>query len=135
MQEGGIMTTVHHPSHMGVRWHPDRNWLWVAISIVVVALITFTIAWIVTQPVATPTSEVQSISGFEHSHEATPMHLTDAGITTNYAGYSGELYPAITVLQAAEGFAYDHEVTPIRFTDTGITTNYVGYSGELYPER
>jgi len=120
---------------MGVRWHPGRDWLRIAASVVVVALMTFAIVWIVTQPVATPTSEVQSISGFEYSHEATPIHLTDAGITTNYMGNSGELFPAITVLPAAQGFAYDHEVTPIRFTDTAITTNYMGNSGELFPER
>ena len=34
-----------------------------------------------------------SAMGFDYDHEVTPMHIATEGVTTQYFGNSGELYP------------------------------------------
>jgi len=127
------MTTTHQPSHMGVRWHPNHEWLWIGLSAMLVAFVTVAIVLVVSRPETTAAPVLESASGFAYDHEATPIQIASPGITTAYLGNSGELYPAISVLPAATGFAYDHEATPIQIASPGITTAYLGNSGELYP--
>ena len=127
------MTTAQHPSHMGVRWHPHHEWLWIGLSAMLVAFVTIAIVWVATRPETTVTPVLESASGFAYENEATPIHIASPGITAEYFGNSGELYPAITVLPAATGFAYDHEATAARVVSPGITTEYFGNSGDLYP--
>jgi hypothetical protein len=127
------MTTVHHPSHMGVRWRPNHEWLWIGLSAMLVAFVTIAVVWVATRPDTTVAPVLESASGFAYETEATPIQLASPGITAEYLGNSGELYPAISVLPAATGFAYDHEVTALKVASPGITTEYLGNSGELYP--
>ncbi|MEN8238582.1 MAG: hypothetical protein ABFR53_05195, partial [Actinomycetota bacterium] len=101
------MTTAQHPSHMGVRWHPNHEWLWIGLSAMLVAFMAIAILWVATRPEATVAPVLESVSGFTYDHEATPIHIASPGVTTEYFGNSGELYPAISVLPAATGFAYD----------------------------
>ena len=118
---------------MGVRWHPNHEWLWIGLSAMLVAFMTIAIVWVATRPEATVAPVIESASGFAYDNEATAIQIAGPGITTQYFGNSGELYPAISVLPAATGFAYDHEATPIHVASPGITTEYFGNSGELYP--
>ena len=129
------MTTAQHQSHMGVRWHPSHEWLWIGLSAMLVAFVTIAIVWVATRPEATVAPVLESASGFAYDHEVTAIHVARPGVTAEYFGHSGELYPAISVLPAATGFAYDHEVTPIRSVSPGITTEYFGNSGELFPDN
>ena len=133
-REGVNMTTAQHPSHMDVRWHPNHEWLWIAVSAMLVAFVTIAIVWVATRPEATVAPVLESATGFAYENEATAIQIAGPGVTAEYFGNSGELYPAISVLPAATGFAYDHEVTPIQVASPGITTEYFGNSGELFPE-
>jgi hypothetical protein len=119
---------------MGVRWHPNREWLWIGLSAIVIAFVALAFIWVANQPANTAAPVLESVSGFEYGHEVTAARVVSPGITTEYFGNSGELYPALSVLPAATGFAYDHEVTPIHIAGPGITTEYFGNSGELFAE-
>ena len=88
------MATAHHPSHMGVRWHPNREWSWVGLSAMLVASVTIAIVVVVTRPDTTVAPVLESASGFAYDHEATPMQIASPGITTEYLGNSGELHPS-----------------------------------------
>lgn len=129
------MTTAHHPSHMGVRWHPNHEWLWIGLSAMLVAFVTIAIVVVATRADTTVAPVLESASGFAYENEATAMHVASPGITTEYFGNSGELYPAISVLPAATGFAYDHEATAMQLASPGVTTEYFGNSGELFAEN
>jgi hypothetical protein len=86
------MTTAHHPSHMGVRWHPNREWLWIGLSAIAIALVAVALIWVANQPANTVAPVLESASGFEYDHEVTPIHVASPGITTEYYGNSGELF-------------------------------------------
>jgi hypothetical protein len=129
------MTTANHPSHMGVRWHPNHEWLWIGLSAIVIALVAVAFIWIANQPANTVAPVLESRSGFEYDHEVTTGQIVSPGVTTEYFGNSGELYPALSVLPSATGFAYDHEVTTGQIVSPGVTTEYFGNSGELFADN
>ncbi|MGI9666833.1 MAG: hypothetical protein ACR2N2_07000 [Acidimicrobiia bacterium] len=128
------MTSAHPPVPAQSGFRHDHDWLWLGLSAIGVAIVAYGIMWAVVRPFETSTAALPAETvGFEYSTEATPLHMPVAGVTGEYYGLSGELFPAITVLPAASGFDYDHEVTSIHLPIAGVTGHYFGNSGELYP--
>ena len=129
------MATAHHPASTGVSTHHSHDWLWISISVVLVALIAGGIAWAIFRPAITIPPLPAEVIGFEYNQEATTGHVGQPGVTGEYFGYSGELYAAATLAPSLIGFEYSQEVTPGHIANLGATGQYFGYSGELFPER
>ena len=152
------MATVQHPMPTRTHVHHNLEWLWVGLSVILVALIAGAIAWVVFQPAATVPALPAEVVGFEYTQEATAGMLAQPGVTGEYFGYSGELYPE-TALQITDpgeaaslirsvdmaidasnwatvgGFAFDNEATIGHVASPGVTGEYFGYSGEINPDR
>ena len=125
------MTTVHHPPLKGVDFRHDHQWLWAGSLIALVAIVVMAVAWALTNASLTDDTFVASVEGTEMIEEATVGHVQSPGVTAQYFGNSGELYP---MPMPASGFELDHEVTAgYHVQQPGVTTQYFGNSGELYP--
>lgn len=107
-----------------------RRVYWLLIATVVLTIVALGAAtWqIVTDD---DVQEPDRVSGFEYSTEATTGRLAGPGVTTQYLGHSGELYPETDL---GTGFDLDDDTTVARAVSPGITTPYFGNSGELFPE-
>ncbi len=87
------MATVQHPMPTRTHVHHNLEWLWVGLSVILVALIAGAIAWVVFQPAATVPELPAEVVGFEYSQDATAGMLAQPGVTGEYFGYSGEINP------------------------------------------
>jgi len=127
------MATVHHPPLKGVGFQHNASRAWIWLSIVLAVLLIGAIAWSVSSPSVSETATVKTVTSTEFDHEMTPGQIVSPGVTTQYFGNSGELYP---MPMPASGFELDHEVTAgYHVQQPGVTTQYFGNSGELYPEK
>jgi hypothetical protein len=126
------MTTVHHPPLKGVDFHRNQSWLWIALSTVLVVLAIGAIAWAMSNASVTEATFAGSVEGTEMAAEATSFHVQMPGITSEYFGNSGELYPEIMPIG---GFDIHRDATVGHIQRPGITAQYFGNSGELYPEE
>jgi hypothetical protein len=127
------MATVQHPAPVRIHVRHDLDWLWISLSVVLVALAAGAIAWAVFRPSVEVPMLPAEVVGFEYAGEATAGQAVEPGITAPYFGYSGELYPVTRVAAMAGGFSYENESTPLRIAAAGVTTPYFGYSGALMP--
>ncbi len=153
------MTTAHHPvpTHAGI--HHNLEWMWISLSVVLVALVAGGIAWVVFQPAATIAPLPDQVVGFEYSPEATVGRVGQPGVTGDYFGYSGALHPEVGVAQITDpgeaaslmrsvdasiaashwatvgGFELNHEATTGQIASPGVNGEYFGYSGEINPDR
>ena len=125
------MTTVHHPPLKGVDFHHNQAWLLVALSTVLIVLAIGAIAWAISNASVTEATFVDAVEGTEVVAEATSFHVQQPGVTVEYFGNSGVLYPEIMLIG---GFDINHDATVGHIQRPGITTPYFGNSGELYPE-
>ena len=125
------MTTVHHPPLKGVDLHHNQGWLWIALSTVLVVLAIGAIAWAMSNASVTEATFAGSVERIEIAGEATPFHVQQPGVTAEYFGNSGVLYPEVMLIG---GFDIDNNATVGHIQRPGITTPYFGNSGELYPE-
>ena len=127
------MTSAHPPTTADVGFGHGSDWLWIGLSAILVAMIAGGVMWLITSTDDTTTAALpESVTGFEYSDDATPMHMAEPGVTTPYFGYSGELMPMVAPA-LVPGFDYDHEVTSMHLVDGWVTTEYYGNSGELLP--
>jgi len=127
------MTTVHHPPFKGIDFRHDHKWLSAGLLIALVVIVAMAVAWGLTNVDLTDDTFVASVEGTELNEEATVGHVQQPGVTAQYFGNSGELYP---MPMSASGFELDHEVTAgYHVQQPGVTTPYFGNSGELYPEK
>jgi hypothetical protein len=95
-------------------------------------MIVAAIAWEIAAPSA-DTAQVQDrVSGFEYNTDATAGQSTSAGVTTQYLGNSGELFPETSQVS---GFDNNTDATAGQSVKPGVTTTYFGNSGELFPEE
>lgn len=122
------MATTHHPAPAHAGFGQHHEWLWITLGAVVIAIVAVAITWAVTQPGTETATSPAAVSGFEYDHEVTPIHLASEGVTTQYFGYSGALFPEIVS-------EYDHETTPMHLVTGRVTAPFVGESGELDPEK
>ena len=128
------MATAQHPASTGVTSHHNFDWLWIGLSAILVALVAGGVAWAIFRPAVTVPPLPAEVIGFEYTEEATTGHVAQSGVTGEYSGYSGDLYPAAILAPSLMGFAYDHDVTPGHITSPGVTGQYFGNSGELFAE-
>lgn len=126
------MTSAHPPVHSHTGFH-HHEWLWFTLSVVLVAAATAGVMWLITGNTDDAAVAAAGTTGYELDHEVTPARTTAPGVTTQYFGHSGELYPAVTVLPAATGFDTHDDTTVLKIAAPGVTTEYFGNSGELYP--
>ena len=126
------MTSAHPPVHTHTGFH-HHEWLWFSLSVALVALVTAGVMWLITGSDEEAAAVPAETTGFELDDDATAGRTISPGVTTEYFGLSGELYPAITVLPSATGFDTHDETTGGHFAAPGVTGSYFGYSGELYP--
>ncbi len=131
-RKGTIMATVQHPTSTGVSAHHNLDWLWISLSVVLVALVAGGVAWAIFRPAVTVPPLPAEVIGFEYGQEATTGHVAQPGVTGEYFGYSGELYAAATLAPSVMGFEYNQEATPGHLASPGVTGQYFGNSGELY---
>lgn len=124
------MTTVHHPPLKGVDFHHSQSWLLVALSTVLILLAIGAIAWAMSNASVTEATFVGAVEGTEVGAEATSFHVQKPGVTSEYFGNSGVLYPEVVLIG---GFDIAHDATVGHIQKPGITTPYFGNSGELYP--
>lgn len=120
------MATVQHPAPTKIQVRHNFDWLWISLSVVLVALIAGAIAWAILQPTEVEPLPAEVV-GFEYNTDATAGQIAEPGVTTSYFGYSGELYPA------SMGFEYGQDATPAKIAAPGVTATYFGNSGELVP--
>ena len=85
------MATVQHPVPARATAHHNLDWLWIGLSVVLVALVAGAIAWVIFRPAATIPPLPAEVAGFEYTQEATAGHIASPGVTSEYFGYSGEL--------------------------------------------
>jgi len=128
------MATAQHPASTGATVHHNLDWLWIGLSVVLVALIAGAVAWAIFRPAVTVPPLPAEVIGFEYTQEATTGMAVQPGVTGEYFGYSGELYPAAALASSVMGFEYDNDATTGMLVQPGVTGEYFGYSGELYPE-
>jgi hypothetical protein len=133
-RKGTIMATAQHPASTGAASHHNFDWLWIGLSVILVALVAGGVAWAIFRPAVTVPPLPAEVIGFEYTAEATTGHVAQSGLTGEYFGYSGELYPAAILAPSLMGFAYDHEVTPGHIASLGVAGQYFGNSGELFAE-
>ncbi len=133
-RKGTIMATAQHPVPARTAVHHNFDWLWIGLSVILVALIAGAVAWAIFRPAVTVPPLQAEVIGFEYSQEATTGMAVQPGVTGEYFGYSGELYPAAMLAPSVMGFEYDHEVTPGHIASPGVTSEYFGYSGELFAD-
>ena len=126
------MTTVHHPPLKGVDFRHNQNWLWIALSTVLVVLAIGAIGWAMSNASVTEATFADSVEGTGMAAEATSFHVQRPGVTSEYFGNSGELYPEVMLIG---GFDINHDATVGHIQRPGVTTPYFGNSGELYPEE
>jgi hypothetical protein len=102
-------------------------------SIALIVVVAMAVAWGLTNADLTDDTFVASVEGTELNEEATVGHVQSPGVTTQYFGNSGELYP---ISMSASGFELDHEVTAgYHVQQPGITAQYFGNSDTLFPEK
>jgi len=157
--KGAIMTTAHHPVSAGTAVQHNFEWLWIGLSVILVAIVAGVVAWAVFRPAATVPPLPAEVIGFEYSIQATTGHIAEPGVTGEYFGYSGELYPEVAAVQITDpgeaaslmrsvdasiaashlamvgGFELDDEATTGHIASSGIAGEYFGYSGEINPDR
>ena len=133
-RKGTIMATAQHPASTGASAHHNFDWLWIGLSVVLVALVAGGVAWTIFRPAVTVPPLPAEVIGFEYGQEATAGHVAQPGVTGEYFGYSGALYPAATLAPSVTGFEYNQGATPGHVASPGITGQYFGNSGELYAE-
>jgi hypothetical protein len=125
------MTTVHHPPLKGIDFRHDHQWLWAGLLSALVVIVVMAVAWGLTNANLTDDTFVASVEGVELIEEATVGHVQSPGVTAQYFGNSGELYPV-----PVSAFELDHETTAgYHVQRPGVTAQYFGNSGELYPEK
>ena len=158
-RKGTTMATAQHPVPGRTAVHHNFDWLWISLSVVLVALIAGTVAWAIFRPAATVPPLPAEVTGFEYTQEATTGMVVQPGVTGEYFGYSGELYAEVVAAQITDpgeaaslirsvdraiapshlamvgGFEFDHEVTPGYVASPGVTGQYFGNSGELFPDN
>jgi hypothetical protein len=108
-----------------------NDWLLVA-AVAIVAFVVAALTWNAIASDGPSVVQPDLVSGFEYTSDATTGQKVSAGVTTQYFGYSGELFPEN---DAAAGIDDGNEDTPWKIAEPGITTTYFGYSGELSPEK
>ncbi len=127
------MTTVQHPPMRGVDFHHDNDWLRAGVSVALVVLAVAAIGWALSNADLTDDTFVASVEGTELNEEATVAYAQSPGVTTQYFGNSGELFP---IPVSPSGFELDHEVsTGFHVQQEGVISQYLGNSGELNPEK
>ncbi|NHZ71347.1 MAG: hypothetical protein GWP18_06860 [Proteobacteria bacterium] len=127
------MTTVHHPAPIhNRRSHAEfgehHEWLWIGLSIILVAALAAGFAWLVVRPFEPAPTAASRVSGFDYNNAATSGQMISPGVTSQYFGNSGELIGDAAVSE------YDHEMTTGHIVSPGVTTPYFGNSGVLFPE-
>jgi hypothetical protein len=105
-KKGTVMATAHHPASTGVSPHHNFDWLWISLSVVLVALVAGGVAWAIFRPAVTVPPMRAEVIGFEYGQEATTGHLPQPGVTGEYFGYSGELYPELATVSVM-GITWD----------------------------
>jgi hypothetical protein len=157
-RKGTIMATAQHPVPTRTAVHHDFDWLWIGLSVILVALIAGAVAWVIFRPAVTVPPLPAEVIGFEYSQEATPGMAVQRGVTGEYFGYSGELYPEVAAVHITDpgeaaslirsvdranaashlamlgGFEFDDEVTRVHIASPGVTGQYFGHSGELFAD-
>ncbi|MEA2010036.1 MAG: hypothetical protein U9N78_04960, partial [Actinomycetota bacterium] len=91
------MATAQHPVPARTAAHHNFDWLWIGLSVVLVALIAGAVAWAIFRPAVTVPPLPAEVIGFEYNQEATTGQAVQPGVTGEYFGYSGELYPAVAL--------------------------------------
>ncbi|MEN8234771.1 MAG: hypothetical protein ABFR89_07590 [Actinomycetota bacterium] len=157
------MATVQHPAPRRVEVHHNFDWLWISLSVILVALIAGAIAWAIFRPAVEVPPLLDEVTGFEIDHEVTAMKIAAPGVTTPYFGYSGELMPgtemvasvvqitdpgeAASLMRSVDraiavsnwaligAFDLDHEATPGHVATPGVTTDYFGFNPVLDPDK
>jgi hypothetical protein len=156
--KGTTMATAQHPAPGRTAVHHNFGWLWISLSVILVALIAGAVAWAIFRPAATVPPLPAEVTGFEYTQEATAGMAVQPGVTGEYFGYSGELYPEVVAAQITDpgeaaslfrsvdaaieashlaelgGFEFGHEVTPGHVASPGVTGQYFGYSGEMFAD-
>lgn len=126
-----MLDTTTQVAQERVRSDRDANRLhWLLIG--ALALTIIALSAMVWQSVADDVPPADLVSGFEQNTEATTGRLAGPGVTTQYFGHSGELYPESDLVS---GFDTDNEATAGRTVRPGVTTQYFGNSPELDPEK
>ena len=97
-----------------------------------VALTIIALGVLMWQSLTADAESPDRVSGFEYSTEATTGRSVAPGVTTQYFGHSGELFPETDLVS---GFEVDDDTTPAQTVGAGVTTQYFGHSGELDPEK
>jgi hypothetical protein len=131
------MTTVHHPPLKGLGTQHDPNWLWIGLSVAMVALIVLAIGWTTSSPTVTDTPTVAAV-GADLTAEATAAQFASPGVTTQYFGQTGlpeadwvrELAVSNPIaLNLFNGMELNHEATAMHFAEPGVTAVYFGDAG------
>ena len=121
------MATVRHPVPARTTAHHNFDRLWIGPSVVLVvlvALVAGVVAWAIFRPAVTGPPLPAEVIGFEYSQEATAGMAVRPGVTGDYLGNSGELYP-----DAAVG-----TLAGITLDPTAMWGAEFSSPGELYPE-
>ena len=117
------MATVQHPVPARTTAHHNFDRLWIGLSVVLVALVAGVVAWAIFRPAVTVPPLPAEVIGFEYSQEATAGMAVRPGVTGDYLGNSGELYP-----DAAVG-----TLAGITLDPTAMWGAEFSSPGELYP--
>lgn len=132
------MTTVHHPPLKGLGTQHHPNWLWIGLSIAMVALVVLAIGWTTSSPTVTDTPTVAASVGADLAGEATAAQFASPGVTTQYFGATGmpetdwvrELAVSSPIaLNLSNGMELNHEATAMHFAEPGVTAVYFGDTG------
>ena len=108
-----------------------NDWLLVA-AVAIVAFVVAALTWNAIASDGPTVVQPDLVSGFEYTSDATTGQTVSAGVTTQYFGHSGELFPEN---EAVPGIEDGYDDTPWKIAKPGVTTTYFGYSGELSPEN
>ena len=123
--KGTTMATAQHPAPGRTAVHHNFDWLWISLSVILVALIAGAVAWAIFRPAATVPPLPAEVTGFEYTQEATTGMVVQPGVTGEYFGYSGELYSEIAATGSVAGITLD---------PTAMWGTEFSNPGELYPE-
>ncbi|MEN8114458.1 MAG: hypothetical protein ABFS21_08715 [Actinomycetota bacterium] len=153
------MATAHHPEPARIHVSHNFDWLWISLSVILIALIAGTIAWAVFRPAVEVPSLPAEVIGFEYDHEVTTGMAVSPGVTTPYFGYSGELYPEVAAARSLDpgeaaslmrsvdraiegshwstlsGFELEDDTTSFHIAKPGITADYFGMNPVLDPDK
>ena len=129
------MTSVHHHPTSDVGLHHVPDWVWIGLAVLLAIGFGLGIGYIIGDQETGSTSAATAapVDGFAYDNESTAMHTAGPGVTTDYMGNSGVLYPDPLIVAPVIGFETANQASPLHLSTGLVTGEYFGYSGELYP--